>query len=738
MNYKKFHVKQHDEKDCGAASLSMILRFYGAYIPLYKIREEMKITSEGASIYGIIQSAGLHNLQAEAMKGDISELREALKQHEAAAPFIARVVSSEGFAHFVAVFAADDDKLTVGDPASEVKRISWEDFAKQYLGQIITFARTEKFVPVPAKNIISPRYINMLKKHKGEFARILFLSVLLAFMSLGIAVLFGYVIGDIITLDSNAEIIEEVQDEAHEEEHHIHTGIEKFIETVSSPFEHIFSHLQTAVTVILLSYFLQGFLELLRTRTLLHMSRKMNFNIMQDYYASLITMPESFTDSYNAGEILQRMNDTSFISDALSNIILIFFLDFLYIVLGGSVLFFINASMFISAIFVSCLYVIAVMYFRKPMRNINYEIMEADSNAIDYVKESIDSSEAVKGFTLGHSRTRKAGKLFAVYTDKSFRREFLANVQAIITSGIDAGGTILLLAFGALLHARGIITVSDVITFYFVFNYFSMPVRSLTGLQPMLHSALIAAERLDDIFEGTKEDYSGTETNITEASIEVKNLSFRYAYGEKILDDISFTIPAKTHTAIIGENGSGKSTIGKLLIRLHSPEEGSIKIGGISLEKYELSALRRQVLYISQNSYIFRDTLRGNLAMNNTDANDETILDAIGRCFTKKLADKFPNGLDTMLDGNGANLSSGECAMINAARALIARPKILITDEITGSLDSSAENRIMEIFRSMTDTTCIHITHHISITHDFDLIFTVKDGKITEQARKTL
>ena len=735
MNYEKLHVKQHDERDCGVAALSMILRYWGAYIPLYTLREEIRVTLDGANIYGIIESAKLHGLEGNAMKGDITELKEAVTSSQVAVPFIARIINEEGFAHFVTVFKSDERNLYVGDPASYVKKITWEDFGKFYLGQIICFTKTKNFVPVNNTKRIPARYMSLLKKYRPKLINILLLSVLMTFLSLAISLLFAYVIGDIATIDSVEVIAEDSHASQHEEIHDHHEekmAIETFLEKITAPIEDIFSILWIAVAAILLSYTLQCLLELLRTWLLLRLSKGMDLDILHDYYDSLIRLTKNFTDSYKTGEILQRMNDTAVIRSALSGVIFTVLLNSLYLLAGGGVLYSLNKILFAVTICMSCFYAVAIIFFRKPLRNINYEFMEASANAIDHVQGTIGGTMTIKSFMLGQAVTNKAGKLFKAYTNKSFRRNFLSDSQEIIMSTIDACSTILLLTVGAWLIMRKQAAVNEVIAFYFIFGYFTLPVRSLMNLQPILQSALIAIERLDDIFESAKESDLGTETTITTPCIYVENLSFRYGHRDKILDNISFSIPAGKHVAIIGESGSGKSTIGKLLVRLYTPEEGIIRIGGKDINEYSLLNLRKQVLYLSQDSYIFRDTLRNNLTMYNPEISDKNLIELCSKGCLKKLLAKFPEGLDSMLDENGENLSSGEREMINFARVMLMKPKILIADEITGNLDHDNELEIMNELRNLSNTTCIHITHHMSLMKNFDKVFILKDGTINE------
>ena len=739
MKYSNLHVKQHDEKDCGAAALSMILRYFGAFIPLYKLREDVRVDAEGASIYGVVKAAEHYGLIGDALEGDIEELADAAQKEEITAPFMARIITPEGYEHFVTIFEVTHNNLIMGDPGRDVHKITWEEFGYLYAGQIISFHVSNYFQKIPRSHHIPPRYRFLIKRYQVSLGRTFALSVFLALISLATALIFGYVVGDIATLNMNSdiEVVDHVEENEHQHEHshddnHEENKLEKIMEGIVLPIEPMFSNLWVAVPVIIIFYFVQCILSLFRNWLLLRMAKGINQDILADYYRALVRLPKSFTDSFKAGEILQRMEDTDNIRDALSGAILTFFLNSLYLILGGGILYYISVPLFGVAVTLSFCYVITILYFRRPLRNANYEIMEADSNVMNHIKQTVDGAGTIKSFRLEARWTEKADNLFDKYTQKAFKAGFLGNAQEVIITAIDSGGTIVLLTIGAWLMMHGRVNIGDIMSFYFVYGYFSTPVKSLTNLQPVLQSAIIAAERLDDVFETTKEKNGDDKDVIASPMLKIENLSFRYAHREKTLDDISFVVPAKQHIAIIGESGSGKSTLGKLLIRLYDIEEGSIEIDGRPIETFDLAELRCQVVYVSQDSYVFRDSLRNNLILGMEGISDEEIMSVCRECCLEKTISRLSGGLDTMMDENGANLSTGERERVNIARALLVKPKILIVDEVTSNLDYNIERTIIKLLESLKDTTCVQITHRLSTIKKCDKIIVLKDGKIIE------
>ena len=409
MRYDKLHVKQHDEKDCGAAALSMILRYWGAYIPLYKLREEIKVDAEGASIYGIIQGAEKHGLIGEALEGDFDELRDAVQQSEIKSPFIARIVTEDGYEHFVTIFETSKNQIIVGDPGNYVKQITWQQFRSQYAGQVICFEKSYNFVKIPRLSFIPPRYKKLVKRYLSELVKAFFISLFLSLLSFIIAITFGYVIGDILSLEIPNVIEAEIQETNTETNKYISVNnrlpIEGIIQDIIHPIEKSFSNLWIAVPTIIIFYFLQGIMSLFRNWILYDMSKNINQDILIDYYKELINLPKNFTDTYKAGEILQRTDDVDNIRSALSGTLLVIFLNSIYLVLGGVILIYISLPLFAMTSIISICYILTIIHFRTPLRNANYEITEATANVMNHLKQTVDGAGTIKSFLLENSFT---------------------------------------------------------------------------------------------------------------------------------------------------------------------------------------------------------------------------------------------------------------------------------------------------------------------------------------------
>jgi len=198
-----------------------------------------------------------------------------------------------------------------------------------------------------------------------------------------------------------------------------------------------------------------------------------------------------------------------------------------------------------------------------------------------------------------------------------------------------------------------------------------------------------------------------------------------------VIDNLSMEIKEKSKVAIIGESGCGKTTLIKLLMGLYPLEQGQIKIGEVDIKTISKKLLRRKIAYVSQEIYLFNDTLRNNISLLDTHDNDKQIDELISKCGLDELCKKLPYGVDTMIEENGLNLSGGERQKIAIARALYKKPEILILDEATSNLDTISEKKLVRLVKDVTrDTTVITIAHRLSTIKDYDMVYIIENGRI--------
>ena len=216
----------------------------------------------------------------------------------------------------------------------------------------------------------------------------------------------------------------------------------------------------------------------------------------------------------------------------------------------------------------------------------------------------------------------------------------------------------------------------------------------------------------------------------------MRDVSFRYGKRELVLDSINLKIDRGMKVAIVGESGSGKTTLSKLLLKLYSIERGSIEFDGLDLSNINAFSLRSRIGYVPQTIELFSGSIIDNLRVGKPDATLDEIKNACRITGCEKFISKLPYGYDTFLDENGGGLSGGEKQRLALARAIVKKPKFLILDEPTSSLDLNTENEILDfIFNKQKDVSILIIAHRLSTIKNCDLIVVLSEGKIIESGK---
>ena len=455
-----------------------------------------------------------------------------------------------------------------------------------------------------------------------------------------------------------------------------------------------------------------------------------------DYYKHMIRLPLNFFGTRKTGEIMSRFSDTSSIRSAISGATLTVAIDAVSAVITGLYMCTISVTLFAISLVVIVLYAIVLTCYRRPLKIINHEILESGSQIDSYLKESIDGVELIKSYQLEDPVTTKTTNLFTKMMQKVLRGSVVSLSLDAVVSTISSVGTVCILWVGTILVINDTIDFGELFSFYYLMGNFITPMGSLIDLQPTLQSAMVAAERLEDVVsvEVEKTDSDDGKNYNLRGDIEINNVNFRYGFRELLLKNLNLTIRQGQNVALVGESGCGKTTIAKLLMSFYTPENGEIKINGNNLADMSPKKVRDRISYVPQSSFFFTDTIKNNLKFGNENATDEEIKELCIKCSADKFIMETPNGYDTVLEENATNLSSGQKQRLALVRALLKKPEILIIDEATGNLDTITENNIINTIDEATQgITCLLIAHRLNTIRNCDNIFVMSNGNIVEQ-----
>lgn len=727
-------IIQHDERDCGAACLSMIAMYYGLKHPLSKYRELTKTELNGTNLYGIVDAAQKIGFESEALSGGKEELLIGLKTMEIGFPFVAHIINEDSMQHFIVVFDIRKGKVVVGDPAKGKIKYTLDAFFELWTGYIVTFKKSQDFKEGNYIKGTFTRFFSLLRGQYKILTSVVAMSIIISIIGIFGAFVFEVIIDNfysanesVVCEDGCQEDHEHVVEQNTDSEGSLIDKIINFITNNASNFNLFF------VSLIAL-YFLQAIIQFLRGYLMSVLSKNIDLKLLNPYYNHIMDLPISAINTRNTGEYISRFSDSTTIRTAISGATLTLVLDSLMVVGCGVILFLENKLLFLISFIMIVLYSIVILCYRKPIAQINHTVMEDNGRVQSYLKESIDGIETLKSYSAENIAKKNHSQKFYFLIKAVFKNNILSTSQDSICDLIELVGTVVILWIGFGLVLGDVVTIGSLITFYALLAYFIEPIKNLIELQPMMQTAVVAAERLNDILDIQSEDNNiAKDQSIYWDNIKFSNVDFRYGNHELVLKNISFELNKGEKIAFVGESGCGKTTIAKILLKFYQVENGSIVVDGIDYTDLAISSIRNDVAYVDQNTFLFSDTIKNNLLLANANATDEEIATACRLSKANEFIEKLPFGYETFLDENGKNLSGGQRQRLAIARALLKNPKVLILDEATSNLDTITESAIKDtIFDLNKEMTCIIIAHRLSTIKNCDKIIVMDKSCIVE------
>ncbi|EGD49737.1 ABC-type bacteriocin transporter [Ruminiclostridium papyrosolvens DSM 2782] len=695
--FKHFYcVKQHDITDCGAACLATISKQYGFKTSITKIRETAGTDKQGTNAYGLIKAAESLGFTAKGVKGN----QEAFFS-EFPLPCIAHVVVDGTLLHYVVIHKITKKKVLVADPGKGIVEYTPEDFFKIWTGVLVLMVPNVSFNKGDETKGLFSRFFSLLLPQKKLLINIFLTSLVYTVLGILGSFYFKFLLDDILQYN-----------------------LEKTLHVIS-------------IGIILL-YLFQTLLGAFRAHMILYLSQKIDIPLILGYYQHVLGLPMNFFGTRKVGEIVSRFMDASKVRDAISGATLTIMIDTFMALAGAVILYTQNSALFIIAAIIGAIYGIIVFVFNKPIKKINQEQMEENSQLTSYLVESLNGIETVKAFNAEGEASLKTETRFIKLLRSIFKGGIINNVRTSITSFAALAGGIVILWAGAWNVIKGHMTVGQLLTFNALLVYFLDPIKNLINLQPMLQTAIVASDRLGEIFDLELEKSQNEGEKIKpvdlKGDISFKNVDFRYGTRSLVLKNIDFTIKQGEKIALVGESGSGKTTLVKLLLNLYTWEKGEITIKDYNIKDISFEPLREKLAYISQDIFMFSGTIRENLTLGSQNTHMEQIIEACSMAQAHDFINKLPLRYETYLEENGANLSGGQKQRLAIARAILKKPDIFIMDEATSNLDSITEKAIEKTLDTVcSGVTTIIIAHRLSTIKRCDRIYVMEEGSIIEQ-----
>lgn len=709
-------ILQHDERDCGAACLAMLVAHYGKRLPLSRFCELTRTDRSGASLYGLASGAEQLGFAARALSGDLPGLLQELRAGTIRCPFIAHIVTEDNMLHYVVVYGLSGNRLRIADPGKGKYTLHSDTFAAGWTGHILAVEKTDAFIPGTETKGSLARFFALLKGNIRALAGVLLLSLLITAISVAGTFVFELVIDVLPGAEAEASHAEAAG------------GTLAALLQRAGSIHAVFMGLAVLYAAQALFHFLRSFLLSLA-------AKRIDLRLTLTYYNHLLGLPIQALTMRQTGEYLTRLSDASNIRLAISSAVLTLILDTAAFLMAGAALYTVNAKLFWFAAGMAAAYAVAVLCFRRPIARSNQAAMASNARMQAYFKETVDGAETLKAACAEPQAAARAEDRAQAFSGAVFRNNLVSAAQDSLSGAIELLGTLLVLWAGFSLTEQGVIGVGSLMTFYALLGYFTEPVKDLTGLQSAIQAAIAAADRLNDVLDLHCEDTGAQQALPPRVECwSFRDVCFRYGTQELLLDHICLDIRRGQTLAVVGESGSGKTTLARLLLRFYEPENGAILAGGEALPQFSLSALRRNVAYVGQDACLFADTIRNNLTLGLDGVSDDELCRVCRLSRAADFIEQLPLGYETPLDENGANLSGGQRQRLAIARALLRAPQLLILDEATSSLDAQTEAAISDALHTFSrDMACLMISHRLAAVRSCAEICVLQHGRIVER-----
>ena len=493
--------------------------------------------------------------------------------------------------------------------------------------------------------------------------------------------------------------------------------------------------------LIVLAFSLKGLSLYLAKIIMIGVSEEVRKDIQTDMFSSLINADTKLVDNKHSGKFVTNLtNDVNLITNLVSTAILNLFKDSLTLIGLLSVMFYQNWKLTLISIVMIPLASIAARSLGKRMSKVSFQQMDRAGILNSYLIEIFKNHKLTKIFQKENYEKIRANKYINNLKETSKKINIIFVRASPIMEFLTGIMIAFLIFYSAKLIANDELDINNFFSFLAAMMLAYQPVRSLATLNITVQQGLSGAKRvipiIDDIpeiqnLEGSKD------LKVKSGGIYFHNVEFNYFKNEnKILNSINLNIPGKKMTALVGHSGAGKSTILNLIPRFYNCNIGDIRIDDQSIYESTIESLRKNISMVSQDTTLFDDSIKNNIAYANLNATEEEIINAAKYSFADEFIENLPNKYDTLIGENGIRLSGGEKQRLSIARAILKKSPIILLDEATSSLDAETEDKIQKAINFLTQgRTTVVIAHRLSTILNSDKIYVIDNGNVVGEGK---
>jgi NHLM bacteriocin system ABC transporter peptidase/ATP-binding protein len=687
-------VFQMEAVECGAAALGMVLGYYGRYVPLEELRAECGVSRDGAKASSVVAAARRYGLIAKGFQMEADQLAEVRKP----------AIIYWAFQHFMVVegFSKRFGKrsVAVNDPATGPRRIDWADFDSGFTGVVLTFEPGPEFRTGGHRTSVAEALLARRQPTGRAVPLVLLASLLLIVPGLAAPAFSRVFIDDILA--------------------------------GASP-----GYLLPLLAVMIMTVAVLAVCTGLQRHYMLRIETSMGLTAGARFVRHLLRLPVVFFQQRQPADLESRVSANNTVAEILSRDLAATVVNLTLVVFYAALLVYYDPLLGAIGVAMALLNIGVLRWVARKrmdavhaMRNDRGKLSGTSFNTIRLIETIKATGGEQEAFA------RWSGYLAKVVTARQ-RLGVPTAVLTVVPPLLAMASTGLILLIGGLQVTRGALSLGILVAFQLLLASLNAPVTQLTNLGERLQDITADLTRLHDV-EQYPVDRSFTAPDLEldsplTGSLEFENVTFGYnPLAQPVLTDVSFAVPAGHLVALVGRSGSGKSTLGKLAAGMYAPWSGQVLLDGIPRERLPREVVAASVSYVSQDMYLFKDTVRNNVTLWDDSVSDDDIVAALREAAVYDVISGRPGGIYSMVAEGGRNFSGGQRQRLELARALVSGPSLLILDEATSALDPETERRVIGSLRQR-GCACLIMAHRLSTVRTADEILVLDNGVTVER-----
>lgn len=492
--------------------------------------------------------------------------------------------------------------------------------------------------------------------------------------------------------------------------------------------------------LMIVFYFCSSILSYIISIIMVKTARNVVYSLRKDAFDTLLNLPLSYFDKNSIGDVLSKITyDIDTMGSTLSTDLINILTSIVTLVGSFFMMFTISKKLLLIFFITIPMSAISTKYITNKTRPLFRKRAKKIGDLNGFVEENISGLKIIKAYNKESKSIDEFRNINKNAVDAYYNAEYYGSMTVALISFINNISLAFISTIGSILYLKNEMSLGQISSFVLYSRKFSGPIREISNLISDMQSSFAASERVFRFIDEKREEddkVDAVKLEKVHGKIDMQNVTFSYDLNEKVLENLNINAKPNTVVAIVGPTGCGKTTIINLIMKFYNRDNGQILVDDKNIDDITKKSMRQAYAMVLQDTWLFEGSIYENIAYGNENATLEDVKRVAKLAQIDDFIEKLPNGYNTIISGNGDNISKGQKQLINIARAMLIDAKMLILDEATSNIDSKTEIQIQNaLLEIMKGKTCFIIAHRLSTIKNADQILVLNNGKIVEQGK---